>query len=90
MGSSKEKQVSFRVEDDLSDRIDRAAEVEDLKRADFVRKIFVMGFERYARAQSLHQFRVDMQVETPSIEKQVAEEQGLVRHARKGKQRKAG
>lgn len=57
MGITKNKQISFRVDDDLATRVDDAAEREELPVADFVRKIFRMGFERYEMLGSLHALR---------------------------------
>ena len=51
---SKEIQLSFREEKALVDKVDDAANREELARADFVRKVFRHGFRRYESAGSLH------------------------------------
>jgi hypothetical protein len=51
------KQISFRAGPELAGRVERAADYEDLSVADFVRKVFRIGFERYEELGSLHALR---------------------------------
>lgn len=51
------KQVSFRLRADLMAKLELAAKYEDLSVADFVRKIFRIGFERYEQLGSLQALR---------------------------------
>jgi uncharacterized protein (DUF1778 family) len=44
---SKGTSISFRLEDDVAEVVQKAADREDLTLADFVRKVFRYGFHRY-------------------------------------------
>jgi hypothetical protein len=44
---SKGASISFRLEDDVAQAVQEAADLEDLTLADFVRKLFRYGFYRY-------------------------------------------
>jgi HicB family len=57
MVTTPSKQMSFRAEPELASRIARAAAYEELSVADFVRKVFRIGFERYEELGSLHALR---------------------------------
>jgi len=59
---TKSKPITFRVDTKMGSRLQIAAIVEDLKLADFTRKITQWGFEQYGRAGSLHALR---QIEIP-------------------------
>lgn len=45
--TKKTRQISFKVEDSLADRIEAAAEGDDIPVADFVRKVFLWGLDQY-------------------------------------------
>jgi len=53
----KSAQISFKVDEKTRSGVQKATNDEDLKVADFVRKIFRWGFEQYERAGSLHALR---------------------------------
>jgi hypothetical protein len=57
MGETRTDQLSFRIDRDVMDRLDKASIVEDLKRADLARKIFAWAFRAYESAGSLHALR---------------------------------
>jgi len=57
MGITKTKQISFKVEDALGQRIEAVAEAEDIPMADFVRKIFLWGLEQYEAIGSMRALR---------------------------------
>lgn len=70
----KTRQISFRVNDDFAERIGRAAEREELAWADFVRKVFRLGLERYEAAGSLEGLRSETR---EAVERQTAMEREL-------------
>ena len=51
------KQISFRADPELANRIEAAAAFEELALADFVRKIFRVAMMEYDEAGSLHALR---------------------------------
>lgn len=53
----KSRQISFRVEGELAKKIEEAATFEELRTADFVRKVFKFAFREYETAGSLHALR---------------------------------
>jgi hypothetical protein len=53
----KEKQVSFRVDSGVAARIEEATTREELREADFVRKLFVWSLEHYEDAGSLFELK---------------------------------
>lgn len=57
MSRGKSIQVSFREKVAAVHLIDKYAKVEDLERADFVRKIVRYGLKKYETAGSLHVLR---------------------------------
>jgi hypothetical protein len=57
MGETRTDQLSFRVDQTLMNRLDKAAVTEDLKRADLARKIFAWAWKQYEQAGSLHALR---------------------------------
>ncbi len=81
MGASKIKQVSFKVDPPLYDRIESAAEVEDLASADFVRKLFVWSLEQYESVGSIRSLRL-MSLPDDLIEQTLQEEREILRHRR--------
>jgi hypothetical protein len=54
---TKSEQISFKVDEKMRSRLRDAAIAEDLKTADFTRKIARWGIEQYERAGSLHALR---------------------------------
>ena len=58
---TKEKQISFKVEDELAKEIERAADREDLKVADFVRKVFKYGMFKYRTAGRLWHLQAEQE-----------------------------
>jgi hypothetical protein len=82
----KEKQLSFKVEDELAKEVEAAADREDLRVADFVRKVFKYGFFKYRAAGRLWHLQAEQ-------EQAVAERQAEIakREAGTGKrERKVG
>jgi hypothetical protein len=51
------RQMSFRIEPELAKKVEEAAAFEELKVADFTRKLFRRAFEDYETAGSLHALR---------------------------------
>lgn len=82
---SKRSQISFRIEDGLNERVEAAAVNEDLAVADFVRKVFKLGFALYEQAGSLHVLRADMVKMQTAVERRVYE-----RHQAKSKKKNGG
>jgi len=85
--AKKSRQVSFKVEDALGDRIEAAAEQEELPVADFVRKVFLWGLDQYdevgARLGRLRSMALSDQI----IEKTLKEERQVYRE--RARQRKS-
>ncbi|HEV1992473.1 MAG TPA: hypothetical protein VGR34_06380 [Candidatus Dormibacteraeota bacterium] len=73
MGITKTKQISFKVEDALGQRIEAVAEAEDIPVADFVRKIFLWGLDQYEAIGSIRALRF-MVLPDELIEKTLKEE----------------
>jgi len=87
MGITKTKQVSFKVDDNLYERIALAAEEEELSQADFVRKLFVWGFEQYHAVGSWRSLRI-MALSEEFIEKTLRDEREAYLQRRAQKQKK--
>lgn len=94
--AGRSRQISFRVDDDLAEKIGVAAVGEELATADFVRKVFRYGFREYEKVGSLHDLRSevgDKAKRQVGMEKRVAANieasTGEAREKRGGK-RKAG
>jgi len=81
MGTAKDKQVSFKVDQPLYDRIEAAASAEDLPSADFVRKLFVWSLEQYDAAGSVRTLRL-MALPEELIESTLQEEREILRQRR--------
>ena len=81
MGSSKDKQVSFKVDQSLYDRIESAAEDEDLSSADFVRKLFIWSLEQFEAVGSIRTLRL-MSLPDDLIEQTLQEEREVLRQRR--------
>ena len=58
---TKEKQLSFKVEDELAKEVEQAADREDLRVADFVRKVFKYGMFRYRAAGRLWHLQAEQE-----------------------------
>ncbi len=58
MTRGKSRQISFREKEDLYRRVEDSARDEDLAIADFVRKVFRVGFREYEAHGSLHAVRI--------------------------------
>lgn len=61
----KTRQLSFRAELELFEKVEAAAQFEDLSTADFVRKIFRRAYREYEAAGSLHVLRSQDSVADP-------------------------
>ena len=66
-------QISFRVDDELNDQMAKAADVEELAVADFVRKVFKWAFAEYQKAGSLYTLRQHIVARQVKIERKVYE-----------------
>src|ERR1700721_197432 len=69
----KTKQISLKVEESLARQIEMARELEGIPLADFVRKIFLWGFDQYEAVGSLRALR-SMSLSEELIEQTLKEE----------------
>jgi hypothetical protein len=88
MSKGKSVQVSFREKVEAVLRIDAAAKVEDLDRADFVRKVFRYGFREYETAGSLYAMRARVDA-AEEAKRQVAIERAEQKKLNTEKRRKS-
>jgi hypothetical protein len=88
MSRGKSVQVSFREKVEAVLRIDDYAKVEDLGRADFVRKVFRYGLKEYETAGSLHAMRLRVDI-AAEAKRQVALERAVQKKLDLEKRRKS-
>jgi hypothetical protein len=70
---TKEKQLSFKVTDELAKEVDQLADREDLRVADFVRKVFKYGMFKYRAAGRLWPLQQEMEEATVARQTGIAQ-----------------